>query len=88
MDKKPIYVWVEVTGSPLIRANKGKYVAFAGYNGESYNSCVYFIHHKGYEELIRHFGPFNTMDLACSAAEQYITGQLVFESPVLEAQIA
>ncbi len=89
MDKKPIFVWVEVIGSPLIRANKGKYTAFSGFNPEKggYLSCVFFEHLKTFEEIVSWFGPFDTMDKACSAAEQYITGQLVFESPILDVQI-
>lgn len=84
-----MFVWIDLLNSPLIKTQKKDFIGFAGFNPEqnAFVSCVFRQITKGDEVGICKFGPFESLDKACTAVEQYIAGQLVFNISVPEVQL-
>lgn len=87
MDTKIIFTWVELLNSSLIKTKKNKFIGFAGNSSKGYVSCVFKEHAKGYEEILLTFGPFSTLDEACTAVEKYISNQLVTDRYMFPIQL-
>lgn len=88
MEKK-MFVWTDLLNSPLIKTQKKEFIGFAGNSPAKggFVSCVFKQLSKGNEFLVMDFGPFGSLDEACSAVEKYIAGQLVFTTMVPEVQL-
>ena len=86
---KPMFVWTDLLNSPLIKTQKKDFIGFAGFNSaqNAFVSCVFRQLAKGNEIGICKFGPFGSLDEACTAVEKYIAGQLVFNISVPEVQL-
>lgn len=86
---KPMFVWIDLLNSPLIKTQKKNFIGFAGFSPkkECFVSCVFKELSKGNEMLVNEFGPFGTLDEACTAVEKFIAGQLIFSITVPEVQL-